>query len=131
MKRKCFQLWVSSPTNDYGPDFLLVELDEQDAVRIRAMMDALGELDADGVIVLDRRPDWFRGDPEYAAEEIFAASENLDLDAFLDEAFELMRVEVSRMVVGRTGVQWEAVSAGGGHFRSDFLNIKRLERELA
>lgn len=58
MKRKCFQLSVSSPTNDYGPDFLLVELDEQDAVRIRAMMDALGELDADGVMVLDGRPGW-------------------------------------------------------------------------
>lgn len=34
------------------------------------------------------------------------------------------------MVVSRTGVQWEAESAGGDLFRSHLLNIKRLERDL-
>jgi len=130
MKQKCFQLPVSSPTNIYGPDFMLVVINEQDVAAIRAMMDALGELDADGVIVLDSRPEWYRGDPEYAAEEIFASGEDVNLDAFLDEAFDLVRVEGSRMVVTRSGVQWESESAGGDLFRSSLLNIKSLERDL-
>lgn len=125
MKRKCFHLSVSSPTNDYGPDFLLVEIGEQDVTRILGMIDALAELDADGLVVLDGRPEWYQGDPEYAAEEIFASGDSLDLVAFLDEEFTPVNVETSRMLISRQGVGWEAESAGGDLFRSECLTITR------
>jgi hypothetical protein len=128
MTRRCFHLSVASPTNDYGPDFLLVDLDEADVRRIRALWAVLQTIEADGILLWDRRPDWYRGDPEYAAEEILAGGEDLDLDACLDVQFELAHVHGSRLVVSRQSVCWEAESGGGDLFRSAAISIGDLVR---
>ena len=128
MTTRCFHLSVASPGNDYGPDFLLVDLNEADVRRIRALWAVLQNIDADGVMLWDRRPDWVRGDPEYAAEEILAAGEDFDLAAFLDAAFALVNVQGSRLVVGRQSVCWESESAGGDLFRSAAISISQLVR---
>ena len=126
MTQRCFHLSVSSPGNDYGPDFLLVDLDEDDVRRIRALWAVLQTTDADGVMVRDERPDWYLGDPEYAAEEIFASSPDFDLAAFLDTAFTPVNVQGSRMLIGRDMVCWESESGGGDLFRSESIQIKSL-----
>ena len=126
MTQRCFHLSVSSPCNDYGPDFLLVDLDEDDVRRIRALWAVLQTTDADGVMVRDERPDWYLGDPEYAAEEIFASSPDFDLAAFLDTAFTPVNVQGSRMLIGRDMVCWESESGGGDLFRSESIQIKSL-----
>lgn len=126
MPRRCFHLSVSSPGNDYGPDFLLVDLDEADVRRIRALWAVLQTTDADGVMLRDDRPDWYLGDPECAAEEIFASGPDFDLAAFLDAAFALVNVQGSRMQIGREVVFWESESSGGDLFRSESIPIKAL-----
>jgi hypothetical protein len=126
MTRRCFHLPVASPTNDYGPDFLLVDLTEADGRRIRALWAVLQTTDADGLLLWDRRPDWYRGDPESAAEEILAGGEGLDLLDLLDEQFGLVNVQASRLVVGQHSVYWEAESAGGDLFRTAALSIREL-----
>ena len=126
MTQRCFHLSVSSPGNDYGPDFLLVDLDEDAVRRIRALWAVLQTTDADGILFWDRRPDWYRGDPEYAAEEIFASGPDFDLAAFLDTTFTLVNVQGSRMLIGRDAVFWESESHGGDLFRSESIPIKAL-----
>ena len=126
MTQRCFHLSVSSPGNDYGPDFLLVDLDEDDVRRIRAIWAVLQTTDADGVMLRDERPDWYLGDPEYAAEEIFASGPDFDLATFLDTAFALVNVQGSRMLIGRDTVFWESESGGGDLFRSESIPIKAL-----
>ncbi len=126
MARRCFHLSVSSPGNDYGPDFLLVDLDQADVRRIRALWAVLQTTDADGISLWDRRPDWYRGDPESAAEEIFAVGEGFDLVAFLDRQFEPVNVRGSRLVVSRHTICWEAESAGGDLFRSAPIPLREL-----
>ena len=126
MTLRCFHLAVASPTNDYGPDFLLVDLDEDAVRRIRALWAVLQTTDADGILFWARRPDWYRGDPEYAAEEIFAGGEDFDLVAFLDRQFEPVNVQGSRLVVSRHAVCWEAESAGGDLFRSAPIPLREL-----
>ena len=126
MTRRCFHLSVSSPGNDYGPDFLLVDLDQADVRRIRALWAVLQTTDADGVMLRDERPDWYLGDPEYAAEEIFASGPDFDLAAILDTVFTLVNVQGSRMLIGRDAVFWESESFGGDLFRSESIPIKAL-----
>ena len=126
MARRCFHLSVSSPGNDYGPDFLLVDLDQADVRRIRALWAVLQTTDADGVMLRDERPDWYLGDPEYAADEIFASGPDFDLAAFLDTAFAPVNVQGSRMLIGRDAVFWESESSGGDLFRSESIPIKAL-----
>lgn len=126
MTLRCFYLTVSSPGNDYGPDFLLVDLDEDDVRRIRALWAVLQTTDADGILLWDRRPDWYRGDPDYAAEEIFASGPDFDLTAFLDTAFALVNVQGSRMLIGRDTVFWESESTGGDLFRSAPIPLREL-----
>jgi hypothetical protein len=126
MTRRCFHLSVSSPGNDYGPDFLLVDLDQADVRRIRALWAVLQTTDADGVMLWDRRPDWYLGDPDDAAEEIFAAGPDFDLAAFLDTAFTPVNVRGSRMLIGRETVFWESESCGGDLFRSGSIPIQAL-----
>jgi hypothetical protein len=126
MTLRCFHLAVASPTNDCGPDFLLVDLDEDAVRRIRALWAVLQTTDADAILFWDRRPDWYRGDPEYAAEEIFAGGEDFDLVAFLDRHFEPVNVQGSRLVVSRHGVCWEAESTGGDLFRSAPIPLREL-----
>ena len=126
MPRHCFHLSVSSPGNDYGPDFLLVDLDQAEVRHIRALWAVLQATDADGVMLRDDRPDWYLGDPEYAAEEIFAAGPDFNLAAFLDTAFTLVNVQGSRMLIGRDAVFWESESHGGDLFRSEPIPIKLL-----
>ena len=126
MARRCFHLSVSSPGNDYGPDFLLVDLDQADVRRIRALWAVLQTTDADGVMLRDDQPDWYLGDPEYAAEEIFASGPDFDLAAFLDTAFAPVNVQGSRMLIGRDTVCWESESGGGDLFRSESIPIKAL-----
>jgi hypothetical protein len=126
MARRCFHLSVSSPGNDYGPDFLLVDLDQADVRRIRALWAVLQTTEADGVMLRDDRPDWYLGDPEYAAEEIFASGPDFDLAAFLDTAFALVNIQGSRMLIGRDAVFWESESRGGDLFRSEPVPIKAL-----
>ena len=126
MARCCFHLSVSSPGNDYGPDFLLVDLDQADVRRIRALWAVLQTTDADAVMLRDERPDWYLGDPEYAAEEIFASGTDFDLAAFLDTAFTPVNVQGSRMLIGRDMVCWESESGGGDLFRSESIQIKSL-----
>ena len=126
MPRRCFHLSVSSSGNDYGPDFLLVDLDQADVRRIRALWAVLQTTDADGVMLCDDRPDWYLGDPEYAAEEIFASGPDFDLAAFLDTAFAPVNVQGSRMLIGRDTVCWESESGGGDLFRSESISIKSL-----
>jgi len=126
MTRRCFHLSVSSPGNDYGPDFLLVDLDQADVRRIRTLWAVLQTTDADGVLLQDGRPDWYLGDPESAAEEISAAGSGFDLDAFLDTAFTLVNVQGSRLLIGRHAVRWESESGGGDLFRSASIPIKVL-----
>ena len=126
MIQRCFHLSVSSPGNDYGPDFLLVDLDQADVRRIRALWAVLQTTDADAVMLRDERPDWYLGDPEYAAEEIFASGTDFDLAAFLDTAFAPVNVQGSRMLVGRDTVFWESESCGGDLFRSESIPIKAL-----
>jgi hypothetical protein len=126
MARRCFHLSVSSPGKDYGPDFLLVDLDQADVRRIRALWAVLQTTDADGVVLSDARPDWYLGDPEYAAEEIFASGPDFDLDSFLDTAFTQVNVQRSRMLIGRDAVYWESESCGGDLFRSESIPIKAL-----
>jgi hypothetical protein len=126
MTRRCIHLSVSSPGNDYGPDFLLVDLDQADVRRIRALWAVLQNTDADGVMLHDNRPDWYLGDPESAAEEIAAAGTGFDLAAFLDTAFTLVHVQGSRMLIGRHAVRWEAESGGGDLFRSEAIPIRAL-----
>ena len=126
MARCCFHLSVSSPGNDYGPDFLLVDLDQADVRRIRALWAVLQTTDADGVMLRDDRPDWYLGDPEYAAEEISASGPDFDLAAFLDAAFTLVNVHGSRMLISRDAVFWESESFGGDLFRSESIPIKAL-----
>lgn len=126
MTRRCFHLSVSSSGNDYGPDFLLVDLDQADVRRIRALWAVLQTTDADGVMLWDRRPDWYLGDPDYAAEEILAAGPDFDLAAFLDTAFTPVNVRGSRMLIGRETVFWESESGGGDLFRSESISIKAL-----
>lgn len=126
MTLRCFHLAVASPTNDYGPDFLLVDLDQADVRRIRALWAVLQTTDADGILLWDPRPDWYRGDPDYVAEEIFAGGEGLDLAAFLDRHFEPVNVQGSRLVVSRHAVCWEAESTGGDLFRSAPIPLREL-----
>ena len=126
MARRCFHLSVSSPSNDYGPDFLLVDLDQADVRRIRALWAVLQTTDADGVMLRDERPDWYLGDPECAAEEIIASSPDFDLAAFLDTAFAQVNVQGSRLLIGRDAVFWESESGGGDLFRSEPIPIKAL-----
>lgn len=126
MTLRCFHLAVASPTNDYGPDFLLVDLDEDDVRRIRALWAVLQTTDADGILLWDRRPDWYRGDPDYAAEETFAGGEGFDLAAFLDRQFVPVNVQGSRLVVSRQAVCWEAESTGGDLFRSAPIPLREL-----
>ncbi len=126
MTRRCFHLSVSSPGNDYGPDFLLVDLDQADVRRIRALWAVLQTTDADGVMFHDNRPDWYLGDPESAAEEISAAGPGFDLTAFLDMAFALVNIQGSRMLISRHAVRWESESSGGDLFRSESIPIKAL-----
>ncbi len=126
MTRRCFHLSVSSPGNDYGPDFLLVDLDQADVRHIRALWAVLQTTDADGVMLRDDRPDWYLGDPECAAEEIFASCPDFDLAVFLDTAFALVNVQGSRMLIGRDAVYWESESHGGDLFRSESIPIKAL-----
>jgi len=126
MARRCFHLSVSSPGNDYGPDFLLVDLDQADVRRIRALWAVLQTTDADGAMLCDDRPDWYLGDPEYAAEEISASGPDFDLAAFLDTAFASVNVQGSRMLIGREVVFWESESSGGDLFRSESIPIKAL-----
>ncbi len=126
MPRRCFHLSVSSPGNDYGPDFLLVDLDQADVRRIRALWAVLQTTEADGVMLRDERPDWYLGDPEYAAEEIFSSGPDFDLAAFLDTAFAPVNVQGSRMLIGRDTVFWESESGGGDLFRSESIPIKSL-----
>ena len=126
MTRRCFHLSVSSPGNDYGPDFLLVDLDPADVRRIRALWAVLQTTDADGVMLRDERPDWYLGDPDSAAEEIVTSGPDFDLDAFLDTAFALVNVQGSRMLIGREAVFWESESHGGDLFRSESIPIKAL-----
>lgn len=126
MARRCFHLSVSSPGNDYGPDFLLVDLDQADVRRIRALWAVLQTTDADGVMLRDERPDWYLGDPECAAEEIFDSGPDFDLAAFLDTAFALVNVHGSRMLIGRDAVFWESESGGGDLFRSEPIPVKAL-----
>lgn len=126
MTRRCFHLSVSSPGNDYGPDFLLVDLDQADVRRIRTLWAVLQTTDADGVLLQDDRPDWYLGDPESAAEEIAAAGPGFDLAAFLDTAFTLVHVQNSRMLIVRDAVFWESESGGGDLFRSASIPIKAL-----
>ena len=126
MTLRCFHLAVASPTNDYGPDFLLVDLDEDAVRRIRALWAVLQTTDADGILFWDRRPDWYRGDPEYAAEEIFASGPDFGLTTFLDTAFTQVNVQRSRMLIGRDAVYWESESCGGDLFRSESISIKAL-----
>ena len=126
MARCCFHLSVSSPGNDYGPDFLLVDLDQADVRHIRALWAVLQTTDADGVMFRDDRPDWYLGDPEYAAEEISASGPDFDLAAFLDTAFAAVNVQGSRMLIGRDAVFWESESHGGDLFRSESIPIKAL-----
>jgi hypothetical protein len=82
--------------------------------------------DADGVMLRDDRPDWYLGDPEYAAEEISASGPDFDLAAFLDTTFALVNVQGSRMLIGRDAVFWESESRGGDLFRSESIPIKAL-----
>ena len=126
MIQRCFHLSVSSPGNDYGPDFLLVDLDQADVRRIRALWAVLQTTDADGVLLQDERPDWYLGDPEYAAEEIFASGPDFNLAAFLDTALTPVNVQGSRMLIGRDTVCWESESYGGDLFRSASIPIKAL-----
>jgi len=126
MTRRCFHLSVSSPGNDYGPDFLLVDLDPADVRHIRALWAVLQTTDADGVLFRDDRPDWYLGDPECAAEEISASGPDFDLAAFLDTAFTPVNVQGSRMLIGRDAVFWESESHGGDLFRSESIPIKAL-----
>ena len=126
MARRCFHLSVSSPGNDYGPDFLLVDLDPADVRRIRALWAVLQTTDADGVMLRDERPDWYLGDPEYAAEEMLSSEQDFDLAAFLDTAFAPVNVQGSRMLIGREAVFWESESHGGDLFRSESIPIKAL-----
>lgn len=126
MTLRCFHLSVSSPGNDYGPDFLLVDLDQADVRRIRALWAVLQTTDADGVLLQDERPDWYLGDPEYAAEEIFASGPDFGLTTFLDTAFTQVNVQRSRMLIGRDAVYWESESCGGDLFRSESISIKAL-----
>jgi hypothetical protein len=126
MARRCFHLSVSSPGNDYGPDFLLVDLDQADVRHIRALWAVLQTTDADGVMLRDDRPDWYLGDPECAAEEISASGPDFYLAAFLDTTFALVNVQGSRMLIGRDAVFWESESHGGDLFRSESIPIKAL-----
>ena len=126
MPRRCFHLSVSSPGNDYGPDFLLVDLNPADVRRIRALWAVLQTTGADGVMLRDERPDWYLGDPECAAEEISASGPDFDLAAFLDTAFTPVNVQGSRMLISREAVFWESESHGGDLFRSDSIPIKAL-----
>ena len=126
MTRRCFHLSVSSPGNDYGPDFLLVDLDQADVRRIRALWAVLQTTDADGVMLSDGRPDWYLGDAEYAAEEISTSGPDFDLATFLDTTFALVNVQGSRMLIGRDAVFWESESHGGDLFRSESIPIKAL-----
>ena len=126
MARRCFHLSVSSPGNDYGPDFLLVDLDQADVRRIRALWAVLQTTDADGVMLSDGRPDWYLGDAEYAAEEISTSGPDFDLATFLDTTFALVNVQGSRMLIGRDAVFWESESHGGDLFRSGSIPINAL-----
>ena len=126
MIQRCFHLSVSSPGNDYGPDFLLVDLDQADVRRIRALWAVLQTTDADGVMLRDERPDWYLGDPEYAAEEMLSSEQDFDLAAFLDTAFAPVNVQGSRMLIGREAVFWESESHGGDLFRSESIPINAL-----
>ena len=126
MTRRCFHLSVSSPGNDYGPDFLLVDLDPADVRRIRALWAVLQTIDADGVMLRDERPDWYLGDPECAVEEISTSGPDFDLAAFLDTTFARVNVQGSRMLIGRDAVFWESESSGGDLFRSESIPIKAL-----
>jgi hypothetical protein len=129
-KQRSFHLSVSSPTNDYGPDFLAVELGRDDVLRIVALAGAVRSLGVYSVSAWDGRPDWYRGCPEEVAEELAAAGADVDRMALIDDEVEEARVEVCLMVVTEDDVYWESESAGGDLYSSEPIPIDELARRV-
>ncbi len=135
MKFRSFELSVNSPTNDYGPDFLVVEIGEAQLKQIRRLSQAVKELDIYAVHVFDRSPTWYCGSPELVCDELFELSV-ADRDGLLDrirhveEGLVEVRVEVPCLVVTDDEVYWVAESAGGDLFSSEPIMISRLEADF-
>jgi hypothetical protein len=121
---------VNSPTNDYGPDFLAVELGQPDVLKIVALAEAVKSLGVYSVNAWDCRPNWYRGCPEDVGEALAAAAEDDDRMALIAAEIEEARVEVCCMVVTEDDVYWESESSGGDLFSSEPITIDELARHF-
>ncbi len=131
MKLRSFHLSVRSPTNDYGPDFLIVELTQRDIDEIRRLADSVRALEVYSIHTFDHRPTWYRGDPEYVCEELFADVDGtVDRVGFIEENIEEVRIEVPCLVITDDEVYWVAESSGGDLYASEPVMIESLARKF-
>ncbi len=131
MKLCSFQLSVRSPTNDYGPDFLVVELTEQDIDEMRRLANNVRALEVYAIHSFDHRPTWYRGDPEFVCEELLAEGDGTqDRLVFIEEGIEEVRIEVPCLVITDDEVYWVAESSGGDLYASEPVMIEWLARMI-
>lgn len=132
MKLRSFHLSVKSHTNDFGTDFLVVELNKQRIDEIRRLANIVKSLEVYAIHTFDHSPTWYRGAPEFVCEELFADTEGtLDRLAFIEEHIEEVRTEVNTLIITDDEVYWQAESYYGGNlYTSEPIAIDTLERRL-
>lgn len=133
-------MMVKSPTNDFGPDYLIASLDESFIEKVEKLAAVVKDLDVYSITEFSYVPDWYTmGDDFYfeiegrvGDKQYLRLTEDEYQALITDPGTEKASVDVPELVVTREGIQWQSESPGGDvYFTPAMPTVSELREMLA